>query len=70
MIRNDQAAGILVDAGGSKRFLVLSSHSFVQDAFRNNAQEMNLLALAAQGYNTKYPTENDWLGGENLWYTL
>lgn len=58
------AAGILVDAGDSKRFLVLSSDSFIQDAFRNNAQEINFLALAAQGCHTKYPMENDRPGRE------
>uniref|UniRef100_A0A8D0ESH5 Uncharacterized protein n=1 Tax=Strix occidentalis caurina TaxID=311401 RepID=A0A8D0ESH5_STROC len=72
MVRlHDQgAAGIILDKGDSKKFLILSSDSFVQDAFRNNTQDINLLALAALGCNTKYPTENDWPASDRQWYTL
>ncbi|XP_074728974.1 uncharacterized protein LOC141945177 [Strix uralensis] len=72
MVRlHDQGAtGIILDEGDSKKFLILSSDSFVQDAFRNNTQDVNLLALAAQGCNTKYPTENDWPASDRQWYTL
>uniref|UniRef100_A0A8C0EDP0 Uncharacterized protein n=1 Tax=Bubo bubo TaxID=30461 RepID=A0A8C0EDP0_BUBBB len=72
MVRlHDQgAAGIILDAGDSRRFLILCSDSFVQNAFRNNAQDTNLLALAALGCNNKYPTENDWPASDRQWYTL
>ena len=72
MVRlHDQgAAGITLDERDSKKFLILSSDSFVQDAFRNNHQGIHLLALAALGCATKYPTENDWPASDRQWYTL
>uniref|UniRef100_A0A8C8EDA4 Uncharacterized protein n=1 Tax=Otus sunia TaxID=257818 RepID=A0A8C8EDA4_9STRI len=72
MVRlHDQgAARITLDAEDSKRFLILSSHSFVQDAFWNNHQDTNLLALTDQGCHTKYRMENGWLASECPWYTL
>lgn len=46
----DQRASLItLDSGDSKKFLVLSLDSFVQDAFQNNIHGTNLLALAALG---------------------
>lgn len=54
MCLHDQgASGITLDSGGSKKLLVLSLDSFVQDAFRNKIHE------------SKYPTEKDWPGSES-----
>lgn len=41
------ASGITLDSEDSKKFLVLSLDSSVQDAFWNNTHNTNLLALAA-----------------------
>ena len=69
-LQDQGEAGVTLDAGDSKKFLILSSDSFVQDAFRNNHQAIHLLALAALGCATKYPTENDWPASDRQWYTL
>lgn len=45
-LRDQGASGITLNSGGSKKFLVLSLDSFVQDAFHSNIHETDLLALA------------------------
>ncbi|XP_074708824.1 uncharacterized protein LOC141935998 [Strix uralensis] len=69
-LQDQGVAGVTLDAGDSKKFLILSSNAFVQDTFQNNDQDINLLALAALGCNTKYPPENDWPASDRQWYTL
>lgn len=69
-LHDQGASGVTLDSGDSKKFLILSPDSFVQEPLRNNVQDVNLLALAVQGCNKKYPKENDWPGGESPWYTL
>lgn len=37
---------------------------------RGPSTDPNVLALATEGCNAKYPTEDDWPGSEHPWCTL
>lgn len=54
-----RASGVKLDPDNVKKFVMLSSNSFVQDTFRGTEDETNLLAVVVEGCNRKYPTEGE-----------